>query len=440
QPKMIGETPAQLGAHLTHPNGFWRDTAQRMLIVKGDKSVVPALIEMAAKNENHLARLQALWTLEGLDAITPEIVRTAMKDEHPQLRANAIRVAESLLKKNDTSLIADIKALKADKDPTVVLQTLFTARHFNWPNWKLEAQSTLMTSPSVGVREIGAQLLVEDPKIAGKFSNDQKKQLERGQEIFRSLCFACHGFDGSGMPIAGREGATLAPPLAGSKTVVQGDAIIRVMLNGLSGPINGKTYEAQMVTMATNDDQWIADVASYIRKAFGNSGKFVEKKDVAILRKDLAKRTLPWTIEELQQLYPQSLTNRKDWKLTSSHNDKDLKHAIDGDLGTRWDSHTSQKPGMWIQIELPADTDIAGLMLDTAKSRGDWPRGWKIEVSLNGTEWDKPVLEGKSETNVTEFLLPKPVKAKFIRITDTGEVKGLYWSIHELDVLAAVKK
>jgi len=37
---MIGETPAQL----THPNGFWRDTAQRMLIVKGDKSVVPALI------------------------------------------------------------------------------------------------------------------------------------------------------------------------------------------------------------------------------------------------------------------------------------------------------------------------------------------------------------------------------------------------------------
>ncbi|MDZ4401327.1 discoidin domain-containing protein [Prosthecobacter sp.] len=438
QPKMIGETPAQLVAHLTHPNGFWRDTAQRMIIVKGDKSVVPALMEMSAKKENHLARLHALWTLEGLDSLTPDIIRTAMKDEHPQLRANAIRVAESLIKKNDTSLIADVKALKTDKDPTVVLQTLFTARHFNWPNWKLEAQSTLLTSTSVGVREIGAQLLVEDPKIAGKFSNDQKKQLERGQEIFRSLCFACHGFDGSGMPIAGREGATLAPPLAGSKTVVQGDAIIRVMLNGLSGPINGKTYEAQMVTMATNDDQWIADVASYIRRAFGNSGKFVEKKDVAKLRKDLSKRITPWTIEELQQLYPQSLTNRKDWKLTSSHNDKNLKHAIDGDLASRWDSGMSQRPGMWVQIELPAATEIAGLVLDTAKSRNDWPRGWKIEVSLNGIEWDKPVLEGKSETNVTEFLLPKPVKAKFIRITDTGEVMRLYWSIHELEVLAAM--
>jgi hypothetical protein len=95
---------------------------------------------------------------------------------------------------------------------------------------------------------------------------------------------------------------------------------------------------------------------------------------------------------------------------------------------------------MWIQIELPAATAITGLYLDTAKSRGDWPRGWKIETSANGTEWDKPILEGSSETNVTEFLFPKPVTTKFIRITDTGEVKGLYWSIHELDVLGAVKR
>jgi HEAT repeat protein len=88
------------------------------------------------KHDNHLARLHALWTLEGLDAITPDILRAAMKDEHPQVRASAIRVAESLLKKATQALIADIKALKADKDPTVVLQTLYTAKHLNWPKWK----------------------------------------------------------------------------------------------------------------------------------------------------------------------------------------------------------------------------------------------------------------------------------------------------------------
>ena len=112
-----------------------------------------------------------------------------------------------------------------------------------------------MTSPSLGVKEIGAQLLVEAPKISGSFSRDEKKQLERGQEIFRSLCFACHGFAGTGMPVAGREGATLAPPLAGSKTAVHENPIFLVMINRLTCPINGKTYEPQMVPISSNNDQ-----------------------------------------------------------------------------------------------------------------------------------------------------------------------------------------
>lgn len=439
QPKMIGETPAQLVAHLTHPNGFWRDTAQRMLIVKGDKSVVPALVSLL-KHDNHLDRLHALWTLEGLDAITPDLLRSSMKDEHAQVRASAIRVAESLLKKGDTALIADIKALKADKDPTVVLQTLYTAKHLNWPKWKDEAQMTLMTSASLGVKEIGAQLLVEAPKISGSFTKDEKKQLERGQEIFRSLCFACHGFDGAGMPIAGREGATLAPPLSGSRTAVQGDAIVRVMLNGLAGPIDGKTYEAAMVTMASNNDQWIADVASYIRKAFGNSGKFVDKKEVAALRKELGKRTAPWTIEELRALYPQPLPNRAAWKLTTSHNDKEVAKAIDSDIATRWDTRKPQSPDMWFQIDLPEVTDITGLILDTGKSRGDYPRQFKIELSANGSEWKKPQLQGNGEAGVIDYLFTKPTKAKSIRISQLGEAKGTFWSIHELEVLGTVKK
>ena len=68
QPAMYTETPAQLVAHLEHPNGWWRDTAQKLLVLKQDKSVVPALTAMARTNPNYLARLHALWTLEGLDA------------------------------------------------------------------------------------------------------------------------------------------------------------------------------------------------------------------------------------------------------------------------------------------------------------------------------------------------------------------------------------
>ena len=194
-----------------------------------------------------------------------------------------------------------------------------------------------------------------------------------------------------------------------------------------------------MVPMATNNDQWIADVTSYIRKAFGNNGKLVEKKQVAALRKELSKRITPWSIDELQALYPQPLKNRSAWKLTASHGAKDVNKAVDGDLDSRWDSHGSQAPDMWFQIDLPEATDISGLVLNTGKSHNDYPRQYKIELSLNGTEWEKPILQGKGEAGSAEYLFPKPAKAKSIRISQTGEAKGTYWSIHELEVLGVAK-
>ena len=42
-PRMNNETPAQLVTHFTHPNGWWRDTAQQLLVLKQDRSVVPQL-------------------------------------------------------------------------------------------------------------------------------------------------------------------------------------------------------------------------------------------------------------------------------------------------------------------------------------------------------------------------------------------------------------
>ena len=46
QPRLLDETPAQLVARLAHPNGWWRDTAQQLLVLKQDRSVVPALQQM----------------------------------------------------------------------------------------------------------------------------------------------------------------------------------------------------------------------------------------------------------------------------------------------------------------------------------------------------------------------------------------------------------
>ncbi len=438
QPKMSGETPAQLVAHLEHPNGWWRDAAQKLLVLKQDKSVVPALTAVAKTSKNPLARLHALWTIEGLAAVTPELIREKLKDEHPQVRAGAIRVSESLYKKDDKSLVPDVLAAAKDKDPAVSMQALLTAKLLNFPDWKTAMETLVVASPSAGVKEIGNQILHPPKQIAtNTFSREELKIYKAGENAYQTLCAACHGMDGKGMPMVGAApGAMLAPALAGSKTVLGWrDGPIHVMLQGLTGDIDGKKYEGQMISMATNDDAWIAGVLSYVRKNFGNNASFVMPQDVARLRAASKDRTQPWTMAELRATLPQPLANRKDWKLTASDKPGECGAAIDGKGETRYTTGRGQVPGMWFQIELPTEAEIVGLQLDSAKSVNDYPRGYTLELSSDGQKWTK-VASGKGTGAVTDIVFPT-AKTKFLRITQTGEVKGNFWSIHEVNLFAA---
>jgi len=436
QPKMNAETPAQLVAHLEHPNGWWRDTAQKLLVVKQDKSVIPALTAMARDHKNPLARLHALWTLEGLDAATPELIRAKLKDEHPQLRAGAIRVSETLYKKGDKSLATDITTASQDKDQSVAMQAFLTAKLLNFPDWKKSLELAAHT-PNLGIlREIGGQILHPPAQIATKdFKPAELKLYKAGETTFQTLCAACHGMDGRGMPMIGAApGTMLAPSFFESKTIRGSrDGSILVLLHGLSGDIDGRKYEGQMVSMATNDDTWIAGVLSYVRKSFGGGASFVTPEQVKALRGATKDRTAAWTISELRSVLPQPLPNSKEWKLTASDKPDGCESAIDGKPDTRYTSGRPQAPGMWFQIELPQETEITGIELDNMKSPGDYPRGYKVEVSADGTTWSKPIATGAGNSPVTDIEFPA-TKAKFIRITQTGEAKGTYWSIHELEV------
>lgn len=436
QPDMLDEKPAQLVAHLEHPNGWWRDNAQKLIILRGDKSVAPALETMARTSRNPLARIHALWTLEGLGALKASLIREKMKDADPQVRVAAIRASETLLKNGELSLVSDVEGLIKDRDANVAIQVMLTSHLLKWTNaTALIRTAVVNTNSPLGVKEIGTQLLVPKVSYGKEFTAAEKKLLERGETIYKELCFACHGPDGKGMPVDGKPGMTIAPPLAGSRTVIgHHDGVINVVLKGLIGPVNGIKYDALMVPMESNDDEWIAAAISYVRNNFGNHAAPITPKDVAMVRAKARPRTEPWTAEELHRLIPQPLPNRSQWKLSASHNAKNVSRAIDGDINTRYETGTPQKPGMWFEIELPQETTITGLELDAAKSAGDYPRGYKVEVSADGQSWGKPVAQGKGNGALTEILFT-PVKAKFIRITQTGSVNGLFWSIHELEVL-----
>src|SRR4029453_2215298 len=166
QPRMLNETPAQLVAHLSHANGWWRDTAQQLLVLKQDKSVVPALQKLAATRgaNNQLARIHALWTLEGLGALDASFVREQMKDADPQIRIQAIRASETLYKAGDRSFAADYAAAAKDKDADVALQGMLSAKLFNLPDLKAIVEAAQAANPARGVQEIGKQTL--NPALA----------------------------------------------------------------------------------------------------------------------------------------------------------------------------------------------------------------------------------------------------------------------------------
>jgi len=432
QPRMLEESPAELVAHLKHPNGWWRDTAQKLLVLRGDTSVAPALESLAREGEPYLARMHAIWTLEGLGALGPELVRAALDDAHPQVRRAAIRASETLFKAGDETLAKTIRGMAGDGDPEVAVQALLTAKLLDWPDHKELIAATMERNQTRGVQEFGKQMLTGGQPVPAKLSPAELETFKKGETIYAALCFACHGADGKGTPLPGTD-LFLAPSLVDSSIMKGHKAMaVKVVLHGLTGPVDGKTYPGEMIAMGSNSDAWVAEVLSYIRNSFGLSLGFISPEEVAQIREGSQDRTTPWTVEELVASVPQTLGNRRGWKLSASHRGQDLGNAVDGDLATRWTSGESMKEGMWLRIELPEPVLLSGLLIDAGPSRGDYPRGFAVELSDDGVDWTR-VAAGEGKTPLTEVEFEEQ-RARFVRITQTGEHR-LFWSVHDLEVL-----
>ncbi len=113
-PKLSGATSAELIAALSHANGWRRDTAQRLLIERGDREVVPALRDLARRDGAPVPRLHALWTLEGLASVDPDTLATFEKVERLRPAAEALRGTTGPLFSPVDGLMA-----AAERDPGV---------------------------------------------------------------------------------------------------------------------------------------------------------------------------------------------------------------------------------------------------------------------------------------------------------------------------------
>jgi mono/diheme cytochrome c family protein len=451
QPRMQTETSAQLVVHLTHPNGWWRDTAQRLLVLKQDRSVVPALQAMVRTSKNPLARFHALWTLEGLGALSAGLTREVLGDPNPRMRIQALRASETLYKAGDRSFDNDYRALSKDKDVDVVIQAMLTMNILKVADASTTVKAVMDNTRARGVQFVGDRIL-NSPATAGRgggrggppLTAEQQSSLERGGIIYTELCYSCHGADGRGTPTAGAvAGSTLAPSLAGSARVNgHRDYVIKTVLHGLSGPVDGKVYPQVMVAMGSNKDQWIADVASYVRNSFGNTGTLATTDDVARVRSSAGDRKAPWTVEELSASLPRPLVPDASWKITASHDGRPTPQAnAEGGynfLGNAagalsflgWTTGVPQQAGMWFQIELSEPLVLTEIQFASSAVGGGragapavwtFPRGYQVQVSADGKTWSEPVAEGQGAPGTTVITFA-PITAKLVRITQTATV------------------
>ncbi len=118
-PRWPGSSDAAgLTAMLADPNGWSRDTAQRLLVERQDPASVAPLRALAKTSPDPLARAHALWTLDGLNALDRETLRDGLLADDPHVREQAARLAA----RAPSDDAAELAGLADDPDPRVRLR------------------------------------------------------------------------------------------------------------------------------------------------------------------------------------------------------------------------------------------------------------------------------------------------------------------------------
>ncbi len=116
---------AELIAQLENRNAWHRETAHRLLFERQDQSAVLPLRKLLETSAHPLARLHALWSLHGLEALTDADILKGLADTIAGVREHAVRLAESRLNSN-AELLKRVLSLVDDPGNRVRLQVAFS--------------------------------------------------------------------------------------------------------------------------------------------------------------------------------------------------------------------------------------------------------------------------------------------------------------------------
>jgi mono/diheme cytochrome c family protein len=320
-PKFSQASTVELLSLLHSPNGWIRDRAQHLLIIKEDKSLKKELVNLAKSSSENHSDLHALYVLEGLEGLSFSVLQEIInKSKQEETVAHALHLLNMFASIKNSSKMASMSIELASRDNEIIDLYLISAMD---KYLKLKEEPTfekvlvnmakkykenkiineVITSSLGGLEEHYLPKLNFNKNLERNLSlaiknrranepnpifvNTSVKEDSRtnGLKLFRNICGACHGADGSGIE-------DMAPPLKNSEYIDGSmNRLASILLFGISGPlhVNGKLYDlnTEMPALAHNtdlDDQDIADIVKYTQNAFAKNIKGISANDVKKIR------------------------------------------------------------------------------------------------------------------------------------------------------------
>jgi len=126
--------------------------------------------------------------------------------------------------------------------------------------------------------------------------------------------------------------------------------------------------------------------------------------------------------------------SRTGWTATASSTESggSPANALDGNATTRWSTGAAQTNGQWFQVDMTSAKTFSQIVMDSGTSTGDYPRGYQVFVSNDGTNWGSAIATGSGTGQVVTVTFATQ-SARYIKVVQTGSV-GNWWSIHEFNV------
>ncbi len=103
--------------------------------------------------------------------------------------------------------------------------------------------------------------------------------------------------------------------------------------------------------------------------------------------------------------------------------------AIDGNLSTRFTTGETQRPGLYLELNLGSPQSFDQLVMEVPNTPTDYARAYQVEVSSNGSSWT--TVASCTGTGTTEVASFPAQTAQYVLVSLTGSA-SYWWSVDEI--------